>query len=82
MQAVVFGFDPEWTMSKSCIASLYINEQKAKLFVTNPDRFANVQGRTFPGCFTQVEALLVTLKDRSYVVPGKPNTFAIEKLLK
>jgi ribonucleotide monophosphatase NagD (HAD superfamily) len=75
--AVVVGADFEWTFSKVCIASLYINELKTKLLVTNPDKFTRANGRKFPSCGTVLECLLITLRDKSYELVGKPNPFAI-----
>ena len=76
--AVILGLDPEFTYSKLCLASLYINEQKCKFIVTNTDKFVRVNGRHYPSCGTILASVLLTLTDKSYELVGKPNQFAIE----
>lgn len=76
--AVIMGNDTSFTMTKLCIASLYINTQKCKFILTNTDRFTMVNGRKFPGCGTLLEGILITLKDKSYEVAGKPNPFTMQ----
>jgi len=50
--AVVMGHDNSFTMSKLCIASLYINQQNCKFVLTNTDRFTTINGRQYPGTGT------------------------------
>ena len=47
--AVVMGIDYSFNLNKLHLATLYVNELKARLIVTNPDHFTLVQGRRFPG---------------------------------
>ena len=47
--AVVFGIDYSFNINKLHLATLYINELKARLIVTNPDHFTLINGRRMPG---------------------------------
>ncbi len=71
--AVVMGHDPSFTMSKLCLASLYINTQKCKFIVTNTDKSHLINGSKFPGTGTLMQGILITLKDKTYEDVGKPN---------
>ena len=46
--------------------------------MTNTDKFTRVNGRHYPSCGTLLESILITLKDKSYELVGKPNQFAVE----
>jgi ribonucleotide monophosphatase NagD (HAD superfamily) len=76
--AVVMGHDTSFTMSKLCIASLYINQQKCKFVLTNTDRFTVINGKQFPGTGTLLQGILISLKDKSYEVAGKPSPFTMK----
>ena len=80
--AVVLGLDIEFTYSKLALASLYLNELKLPFIVSNEDMFTNVNGRKFPSCGTLLQSILITLRDKTYEVVGKPNSFTIELLRK
>jgi ribonucleotide monophosphatase NagD (HAD superfamily) len=54
---------------------------KAKLVVTNPDKFTLVNGRKLPACGTVLECLLITLRDKSFEVVGKPKPFALKSII-
>jgi len=49
VKAVVYGLDMSYTHQKLCLASLYIQEHKVPLVVTNDDRGVNIKGKVFPG---------------------------------
>jgi ribonucleotide monophosphatase NagD (HAD superfamily) len=70
--AVVMGNDTSFTMSKLFIASLYINQQNCKFVLTNTYRFTVINGKQFPGTGTLLQGILISLKDKSYEVAGKP----------
>ena len=46
--------------------------------LTNTDRFTLINGRQFPGTGTLLQGILISLKDKSYEVAGKPSPFAME----
>lgn len=80
--AVVMGNDTSFTMSKLCIASLYINQQNCKFVLTNTDKFTLINGRQFPGTGTLLQGILISLKNKSYEVAGKPSPFTMELVQK
>ena len=80
--AVVMGNDTSFTMSKLCIASLYINQQNCKFVLTNTDKFTLINGRQFPGTGTLLQGILISLKNKSYEVAGKPSPFTMKLLQK
>ena len=85
---MVFGIDYSFNMNKLHLATLYVNELKARLIVTNPDHFTRVEGRRFPGNGCLVQSLLLTTglklgefgkegEPGTYDLIGKPNPYAL-----
>ena len=60
--AVVYGMDFYFNYNKLLLASLYLNELKVPLIVTNDDASALIRNRLMPGCGAGLEALLATTK--------------------
>ena len=60
--AVVYGMDFYFNYNKLLLASLYLNELKVPLIVTNDDATALIRNRLMPGCGAGLEALLATTK--------------------
>jgi ribonucleotide monophosphatase NagD (HAD superfamily) len=79
---VICGADFEWTFSKMCIGSLYINKLGARLLVTNKDKFTVCNGRKLPAMGTVLECLLITLKSKRHELVGKPNPFALNNIIR
>ena len=58
--AVVLGLDTSFNATKLQLATLYINEQKAKLIVTNADQFIPLKGMRYPGNGSLLASILLT----------------------
>ena len=58
----MYGMDYYFDYNKLCLASLYLNELKVPLIVTNDDGNALIRKRILPGCGAGLEAILATSK--------------------
>ena len=58
--AVVLGLDSNFTVLKLQLATLYINELKAKLIVTNADHFIPLNGLRYPSNGSILASILAT----------------------
>ena len=89
--AVVYGLDFSFTISKLMLASLYLQELKVPLIVTNDDRGTMVKGRLYPGAGSALASITTACKLRkgskldstsieepgTFDLIGKPNPFAV-----
>eukprot|EP00935_MAST-01C_sp_MAST-1C-sp1_P000276 g276.t1 len=82
VDAVVVGWDSQFSYKKLCLASLYL-QGGAKLVVTNPDAADRYGDRLQPGTGCSAAAILASMDDPDfpYVVTGKPNAEFLEQLL-
>lgn len=83
VDAVVVGWDKDFSMRKLCLASLYL-QQGAEFVVTNPDsadRMAGNRMQPGTGCFQAAIAFSVGLPAEKITVCGKPNQGFLEQLL-
>ena len=90
--AVVYGIDYGFNNAKLCIASLYLNEMKVPLIVSNDDANALIYGHFMPGAGAALQSILTATDLRKGSHPrstsieepgtfdllGKPNPFTID----
>ena len=63
IEACVIGLDQQFNYTKLCLASLYIQNMKAKFICTNNDPYIPIANRHYPGTGSAVEAIQLTLND-------------------
>ena len=62
--------------------SIFIGINLTERRFTNTDKFTLINGRQFPGTGTLLQGILISLKNKSYEVAGKPSPFTMELVQK
>jgi|688.fasta_scaffold611183_1 ribonucleotide monophosphatase NagD (HAD superfamily) len=79
--AVTVGINFTFNYRKLCIASLYINENKADFIGTNPDRNTGNGIRYIPGGGTIIKAIETATGVKAKIM-GKPSTYMFDIIRK
>ena len=90
VDCILVAHDQNFNYTKLCLASLYIQNGKAKFICTNEEPYQVLgEGLKFPGTGSIVEAIQIALNNeegsqerRRPEVVGAPNSFAVEFLQK
>lgn len=80
VQAVVVGWDPNFSYRSMCIASLYLQRPGVEFVVTNGDAADGTKGRLIPGTGALAQAIEAASGNHSPIVCGKPSDILIEYL--
>lgn len=80
VQAVVVGWDPEFSYRSLAIASLYLQRPGVQFIITNGDSADGTKGKLIPGTGAIAKAIEVASGHPSPVVCGKPSDILIKYL--
>lgn len=78
VEAVVLGFDPNFTYKKIAIGSLYLRSMKIPYFVTNMDAVDRTHGGNFIPVTGSIAVSLEMASGVTPIVCGKPSLTAVE----